>query len=295
MPRDALLIVLLSAVLHAVWNLVMRGSGGPVAFARWLLWAIAAIVVAPLVVCEFVLTPLGWPVWWIGLASGGCCGVYYIGLARAYRSTDFTTAYPVARASPVIIIGLVDLLNGRDPTAIGWVGMVLVVVGCLLAPLKSWRDIRLKHYFNHSMFWIGVTALGTVGYSLLDDTAATRILALQINGIEGAARYTAVFAVSAAFSYELLYRLTRTRVTGDPKLKWSSVVLAGVLVYVAYGMIVWVYQMVDQVSYVVSFRQFSIVVGVIAAYALFHEHGRFVRITASILITGGLIMIGIWG
>lgn len=295
MPINALLIVLVSAVMHAGWNLLMRGSGGPMRFARRMLWAVTAITIVPVIIFEFTRTPLGWPVWGIGVGSGVCCGLYYFGLGRAYRSTDFTIAYPVARALPVIAIGVIDMFLNEPPKPLGWLGMLLVVIGCVLVPLESWRAFHLHRYLNRASIWIGLTALGTVGYSLLDDRAASRMESLHIQGFEGGLRYSAVFFMFAAVSLELLLRVTRTRPNPGPNPKWSHIAPAAILVYVAYALIVWVYQMVEQVSYVVAFRQFSIVIGVVAAFLLFHEAGRAIRIFASVLLTIGLMVISLWG
>jgi uncharacterized membrane protein len=46
---------------------------------------------------------------------------------------------------------------------------------------------------------------------------------------------------------------------------------------------------------VLAFRQFSIVLGVIGAFALYGEKGRMVRMTGAVCITAGLIIIGISG
>ena len=61
----------------------------------------------------------------------------------------------------------------------------------------------------------------------------------------------------------------------------------------SYGLIVWVYQLTERISYVVAWRQFSIVIGVVVAFMIFHEPGRLVRTFAAILITSGLIVVAI--
>jgi uncharacterized membrane protein len=48
-------------------------------------------------------------------------------------------------------------------------------------------------------------------------------------------------------------------------------------------------------SYIVAFRQFSIVIGVLLAFAIFKEQGVLVRMTGTLMITFGLLLIGLWG
>ena len=45
----------------------------------------------------------------------------------------------------------------------------------------------------------------------------------------------------------------------------------------------------------VSFRQFSIVIGSLLAFLIYKEQGIGVRLSGALLITSGLIMIGVWG
>src|SRR5690606_5071820 len=98
--------------------------------------------------------------------------LYFFGLSRGYSSGDFTVVYPVARALPVLILALVDVARGHAPSAWGWLGMFLVVAGCLLSPLQSPRAIRLDRYVNATGGWVLVTALAGVGYSVVDKLAA---------------------------------------------------------------------------------------------------------------------------
>ena len=63
----------------------------------------------------------------------------------------------------------------------------------------------------------------------------------------------------------------------------------------SYWLVLWAYQLEPRASYIVAFRQFSIVVGVAVAFGLFRERGLTVRVTASVLIIAGLIVIGMFG
>jgi uncharacterized membrane protein len=57
----------------------------------------------------------------------------------------------------------------------------------------------------------------------------------------------------------------------------------------------WAYQLGRHASYVVAFRQFSIVIGVVIAFVIYKERGVAVRILATVLITAGLILVGLFG
>ena len=63
----------------------------------------------------------------------------------------------------------------------------------------------------------------------------------------------------------------------------------------AYWLVLWAYQLAQRAGYVVAFRQFSIVIGVALAFAVFREKGFAVRLTGALLITVGLVLIALRG
>ncbi len=72
-------------------------------------------------------------------------------------------------------------------------------------------------------------------------------------------------------------------------------IIASVFNFGAYWLVLWVYQLASRASYIVAFRQFSIVVGVVLAFFIYKEKGVKVRLTAVLIITTGLVIIGLWG
>jgi len=82
---------------------------------------------------------------------------------------------------------------------------------------------------------------------------------------------------------------------GTQKASWKLAAVAGFLGFAAYWLILWAYQLSPYASYIVAFRQFSIVIGVILAFWIYKEEGVGVRLTGAAMITTGLILIAGWG
>lgn len=284
-------LILASAFMHAGWNLLARRGRCEAIFFSRLLLVIAAAGLVPAAVSELLARSLTPTAWACVLGSGACCGAYFFGLGRAYGSADFTVVYPVARALPVVLVALGDVLRGRVPTPAGWVGIALVVAGCLLAPLRSFRDFAPRRYFNRAGLWIALTALGTVGYTLLDKLAAETVT----QGPATAARYGYVYYLVSFLAYSLLVRLFKPPQRSAGAVGWAEALLGAILNFGAYWLVLWAYQLVERAGYIVAFRQFSIVIGVILAFAIYKEPGRAVRLTGTFLILAGLILIGVWG
>jgi drug/metabolite transporter (DMT)-like permease len=287
----AVSLILVSAFMHAGWNLLSRHQMRPALFLYRLLLLVSLAGLVPVAISEGVTRSLPPLAWLYATASGICCGVYYYGLSRAYGSADFTVAYPVVRALPVLLLAIGDVLLGRCPSAAGWAGLALVTAGCLLAPLHSFRDFAIGRYLNHSTVWILLAAMGTVGYSLLDKLAAEVVH----QGPATAARYGYVyFLISGITLAIILHGFDRQQLRGGP-VGWGWPALGALLNFGGYWLVLWAYQMSRHVSYVVALRQFSIVIGVILAFTIFKEQGRAVRLTGTFSILAGLVLIVVWG
>lgn len=296
----ALGLILVSTVMHAGWNLLARRGRSEAEFFRRMLIVIAVTGAIPALFCELTNPRLSPAVLGFALASGLCCGLYYLFLMLGYKASDFTTVYPVARALPVLAIGLLDVARQRHPSAVGWAGMALVVAGCLLAPHTSFRGLTWRPYVSRASLWIVLTALGTVGYTMFDKLAAELLPAGPVSAMV----YGYVFFVVSYLVYELTSRLSGVgdrQAAGGPsaagrgRTLWGLALLGAVMNFGCYALVLWVYQMCPHASYIVACRQFSIVIGVVLAFLIYHEKGARVRLVASALITFGLVLISLGG
>lgn len=284
-------LVITSTFAHAGWNLLARRQRSEMAFFTRMLTVVIIIGFLPAVISEVLTRSVPAKAWFCLAGSGFCAGVYLYSLAKAYGASDFTIVYPVARALPVLLVALGDVVRDRFLNGPGWVGLVLVAVGCLLTPLDSFREISLRRYFHHSILWMLLAAIGTVGYSLLDKVASEVVLA----GPATAARYCYIFFFFASVVLLVLRWITNNKPPKDKTIGWKGPVAGAVCFFGAYWLVLWAYQLSRHASYVVAFRQFSIVIGVVAAFLIYKERRVLVRIVGIALIMVGLILVGIYG
>jgi drug/metabolite transporter (DMT)-like permease len=278
--------------MHAGWNLLVGSQKQTSYTLLRIILVITAVGLGPALIAEFWGTHFSLRVWGYLVVTGIFQAIYHFGLVQGYKNGHFTVVYPVARALPILLVALIDVVQGHAPSPISWLGMMLVLGGCIVMPLESLHNFKLSYYFNSAIVWIIVTALGTVGYTTVDN-AATEFID---SGPIAAARYGIFeFALTALFYWLLLRGLgfPTCGQGGWPGWKWP--LMGAVCLFGAYWLVLWSYQISPQTSYVVALRQFSIVIGVVIGVFLFREPAPGLRISASLTIVGGIACIALAG
>jgi len=264
-----------------------RNERSEARFFRRMLWVTCATGLLPALLLQQATGMMSLRLLAFAGVSGACCGFYYIFLTLAYKAADFSVVYPIARAAPVVVLAGIDVLRRRPPSASGWLGMALVILGCLLAPHVRLRDASWRAYADRALLWVGLTAMGTVAYTMLDKLAAEQ----ATGGVGFALLYGYAFFAASGVTYELLLRITSIGRQEPHSSDWGWPATAAAMNYGAYALVLWAYQMCERASYIVACRQFSIVVGVVLAFVIYHERGVWTRLTACALITVGLVLI----
>ena len=124
MPLSALALVLAAALLHALWNIVAKHSGGDQRFA-FIAAVQLSVIWAPLGlwVGWGVVTLWGWREWAAVLASAIVHLLYFTTLLRGYRLADLTVVYPIARGTgPLLSATGAVLLLGERLSPLGMAG-----------------------------------------------------------------------------------------------------------------------------------------------------------------------------
>jgi drug/metabolite transporter (DMT)-like permease len=136
-------------------------------------------------------------------------------------------------------------------------------------------------------------AMGTVGYTLLDKIAAEVVQ----QGPGTAARYGYMYFALSYIPYVLMFHYfkPRGRAANSIASGWKLAVPAAFLSFGAYWLILWAYQLSPFASYIVAFRQFSIVIGAVFAFVIYKEEGIAVRLIGASLMTSGLVLIAALG
>ena len=167
MTTVALGLVLLSALVHASWNFLLKKSGGGAGL-------ITAANVASLVAYAPLAAIVAWRTGYrvqpvhlgLMLGSGMVHTAYFLLLDRAYRSGgDLSIVYPLARATgPLITIAVAVSLLGERPSAIALGGAVTIGVSALLLTGNpfAWRSSHARQAVGFALLTGCMIAVYTV-------------------------------------------------------------------------------------------------------------------------------------
>jgi drug/metabolite transporter (DMT)-like permease len=294
-------LLLASAVIHVGWNLISKRQHPSAAF---LLVAntLGFLCLAPVfILYRHALLAFPAQVWfWLGV-TGFFQAFYYAALAGAYRSGDMSVVYPLARSGAVVFVVLLNVLLGRGGqlTGLALGGIALIVLGSFLLPMRRLDDVRLECYLGPSTVLALLAALGTTGYSIVDD-GALRVLRTASGLSVGPLVATALYAFFEGMSSSLwLALVVVARRQGRAELHevWSTQMrqagLAGIGIYAAYTLVLVSMAFVSNVSYVVAFRQLSVPLGAVAGVLILRDPAYLPKLLGVAIMFAGLVLVGL--
>ena len=171
MPTLAIALVLVAAVLHAGWNVLLKTSGDTLSTAVRL-QAIGTAVLLPIgIVAWLAIGAPAVPATAIGLAviSGFLEAAYFVLLASAYRRGPLSLVYPLARGSaPLIAVAVGILLLQEELAPLAFVGVGCLLVGILLVS-RPWQAFRAAGAAHRGAIGFALaTGASIAGYSAVD-------------------------------------------------------------------------------------------------------------------------------
>ncbi|MBN1901855.1 EamA family transporter [Candidatus Sumerlaeota bacterium] len=300
MQLIAIILVALSAFIHAGWNLASKRQHPSAAF--FLITSLTGILLFSPILFMYGRTALpgfSVKVWTFLVATGFFMALYYISLAGAYRSGELSVAYPLARSSPVIVVSVVAFLLGRGAQVsfICVLGIILVVGGCFLIPMQKFREFRLNRYLNATCGLALLAAIGTSGYSIIDDEALRTLrnnpdISLNTTQVTLLYSFCEALAVSLwLFLFIAVRRNGRLDMRETLRTKTRHAILAGLAIHITYAIVLVSLAFAKNVSYVVGFRQLSIPLGAVFGIVILKEQPHIPKIMGVAIMFIGLLLV----
>jgi drug/metabolite transporter (DMT)-like permease len=204
-PTLAIALVLVAAVLHAGWNVLLKTSGDTLSTAVRL-QAIGMALLLPIGIIAWL--NIGAPAVSgaaisLAVVSGFLEAAYFVLLASAYRRGPLSLVYPLARGTApllAVIVGIVVLGERLAPLALVGVGCLLVGILLVARPWQAFRATGAAHR-------------GAIGFALATGASIAAYSAVDRVGVRETEPwiYGSILAVVASI-------LTATAVFGGRRL-----------------------------------------------------------------------------
>lgn len=272
----ALVLILVSAVVHAIVNVLTKRADDKYAM-RLLIGVFSAVLVTPALF--FVPLPHGVAIWFL-IGTAFVHALYELLLVKSYESAAFSAVYPVARGTGPLFtaLGAIVLLHEHAPL-VELFGIVLVCGGVIA--------IGLSHRATEGATTGLVYALGTgltIGiYTLID---ASGVRAVEVP-------FTYVLWFFVAHGVSVLFTAPGIRgmaVVREARRQWRLGVVTAALSIVTYGSAMLAYRF-GATAQLAALRETSVLFGTALAMSFLGEHMTVRRWIAALVIASGAIML----
>ena len=287
MPTSALLLILLSAAMHAGWNLILKTTRNKLAFNVFMHASAIAIFSVYWLLRYGAIPPPAGPVLPLALAGGFFFAIYHACLTASYERVDVSLAYPLTTTGPLYIPLWATIFLDERLSLLGMTGILVVFLGAYIIQMReiSWvglslplRNIRLPGV----LLAIAAGVFYSVG-AIVDKRGVT---------VADVFVYTYYLDI-ALFLFLLgnvLLTNSRDRFLEEIRTHWPRGVAAGFILFLSFT----TYRVglqAAKVSYATSVRQVSAIAGVVGGILLFRERFGRIRLIGASLIAMGVVCI----
>lgn len=284
----ALGLVLASAGLHVIQHVGLKRARDGHAFMWWMwLWAGVAFVPVPIMMWQSVPGI----VWGLLAVSALFEAIYYIAIARAYRSGDLSIVYPLARGvAPLFLCVWAALLLDERPSAGGALGIALIVAGlCVVNVTRQDGRPRLRAaLMQPAARWALLAGLCISLYTTIDKAGVQRVPVLLYT-------YLVMTLTLAYLTPAVLLRSGWTGLRAEWRASGVWTIVAGLSAMSAYAIVLYVMEQGAPAAYVGATREISVVFGALIGTTFLGEHAGPMRVVGAALITGGVATTGLIG
>ncbi len=277
-------MLFIAALLHTLWNILLKGSRQKF-IATWWAVAIGGLLCLP------ALIYVGLPPMRVLPAVLGSTTVevlYFLILSYAYQDHDFSLIYPIARGTAPAFLAIWSLtLLGEPLTRGGLAGLGLIITGLVL--------IGASGLFGHQtdrLPWRGILLALAVALLISIYTAIDGSTVKHTDSLPYA---LSIFVLLPALVTPfVVWRFGWQPLTGEWAGHKARLLAIGVLGVVAYLFALGAYR-ISPVGYAGAIREMSVVLGALAGWRFLGEKFGGWRVAGAIVIFTGILAIAFWG
>ena len=283
----ALLLILLSALAHSSWNLLLKQSGDKETFVWWLL-VTASLILSPIGFLLISQTNIDLQGWLLVLTTITLHIFYFVFLGRGYAQGDLSLVYPVARGiGPMLTPFLAIVVLNERVHILAIVGALTIVLGIYL---MFWWNNFAKFAKKPSE----ILQTPGIGYAILTGIIISLYSLVDKKGVSSIQPFLYMYLLTLGTAIGLtpyiLWKVGWKSANLELRNNITPIVIAGLLTYLAYALVLTAFSF-SKVSYVAPAREIGIVVGVLMGVVILKEDLNKQRIIGSLTIMVGVICI----
>jgi len=274
-PTEVFIVVLGSALVHAMWNALIKADGDRLALIK--VFAVTHIVMSVFLL-PFFATPAveSWPYL---IASSIFSTGYMLLLNRAYQAGDLAFVYPLARGVAPLVVAIVSIVFlGQHLSYAGQLGILFIALSItsLAMTRRSSESSDLR-----ALSFAFATGCFTAAYTILDGLGAR--LAGTVHGYTvWVCLLTALLTVGCA---QWLRPPSKGAISVQSR---RAGIASGVMSYGSYWLIIWAFTQAP-IALVSALRETGIVFAVIIGIVILKERvkvAEFMSIMTTMIGTG---------
>lgn len=284
MPALAILLLLLCASLHSLWNLLLKRSTEKHIAMGWQ-------VIISGILAAFLLLFVGFPprsMWLPVVISITLEALYFILLSTAYNDHDFSLVYPLARGTAPAFLTLWSILFLHEKLNLGgMLGIGMIVCGMVVIGLSHLLQNRGSQLHVRGIMIALAVAIVISLYTLVDGKAVRNGSPLSY----GLTMFVGVPLLTTTYNLRRYGWKQFTAAWDGTRL---PLILTAILGIAAYLLALWAYTLAP-LSYSGAIREVSVVIGAFLGWQFLKEKMGGTRLLGSIVIFVGILTIALFG
>lgn len=285
MPISALVLLFLSASMHALWNFLLKSAEEKFVAMGWqtiLSGALALIVI----IFYSGLPPR--EMWLFAVISMLLEAIYFILLCIAYSDHDFSLIYPIARgAAPALLVVWTAIFLHEQLTTGGYIGLAMITTGMMVIGATALLQSKGEKIHLKGILTALTVALVISLYTFVDGKAVKSGPALPY----GLFMFVMIPLVTTPY---IAYQYGLDAFPRVWKKNWNYLLIGGGLGVVAYMLALFAYTFAP-LSYSGAIREVSAVIGAFLGWRFLKEQMGGVRVVGSVIVFAGVMVIAIFG
>nr|WP_154895845.1 EamA family transporter [Paenibacillus xylanexedens] len=279
-------LVLASGMAHAVWSMFTKRSLNKSVFL-WSIMMIPTVILLPVLIVELVHEPLTMPAYALLVLSMALQALYSWLLSQTYELGDLSQIYPIMRGTSTLLVPLIGVFFlGETLSSFGWIGIACMLGGFLVLSGVGGKDAKQgsrKQGLKPVLMALCV-GLCTTSYVFVDKLNLQHISPLsllEVTNIGFVAGLTPALLASRQLRQEW-------------KVNRSTIMLGALLNPGSYLLFLFALEQAPMAR-LGPLREVGTVFAAFLGILLLKEQQGKKRILCSIVIFGGILLIGMWG